>query len=102
MNGGGSGLGFGSAGGCFLSRHGVRLVWTGSRIDEESNEVLKDEFLVGCWVEMWVVVGRSGFDRGAGCLRLLYLYGLRRAVILGRIDGASGNDFRDFPEIKII
>lgn len=36
------------------------------------------------WMAIWLDVGRSGFEGGAGCLRFLYKYGRRRAVISGR------------------
>ena len=34
------------------------------------------------WMAIWLDVGRSGFEGGAGCLRFLYKYGRRRAVII--------------------
>lgn len=37
------------------------------------------------WMAIWLDVGRSGFEtwrEARGCLRFLYKYGRRRAVIL--------------------
>ena len=65
MDGGGSSLRFGCASGCFLCRHSVWLVCIWSRVDEESNEMLKVSFWSGCWVGMLGGLGESWVRGGA-------------------------------------
>ena len=54
--------------GCFLGRHGIRVVRGGSRADELSNEMPNVGFASGRWGRIWV---------GAGWVRLLKLAKVR-------------------------